>query len=296
MSINERIPLWPNRYGDDDVVGAANEITSEKVIQAVRLVNKGERLVLARVLADDSPTQMWRYWKHHMTLNSVLPENYIGINAQSYVEEAVSGALHSGTHLDALGHIGIGEFAYNGSKYSTIVSGQGLLKLGIENVPPIVTRGVLLDIAALHGMPVLSDGYCVTADDLMGAETKAGIKISSGDAVLIHTGWGRFWEEDPKRYASGEPGISLEGARWLSERRVSLIGADNWAVEVVPGLIDEGSFPVHQHCITLYGQYLLENVDTEPLVKSGVSEFCFMVTAPRLKGASGVPVAPIAII
>jgi hypothetical protein len=296
MTSEQVEPNWPNRYGTDDVIGAANEITPNKVLSATQLIKIGERIPLGRILDENSPTQMWRYWKHHMTLESILPQNYSGENQQSYVEEAVSGALHSGTHIDALGHIGIGNFAYNGAKYSDIATGQGLLKLGIESIPPLITRGVLLNIAKLKGVTSLDGTYCITAEDLDNAQKQAGVEVSSGDCVLLHTGWGTYWHSDPAKYSSSEPGIALGAAKWLSERRVAVVGADNWAVELVPGLKEEGSFPVHQHLIALYGQYILENVATEELAARNISEFCFMLAAARLKGASGVPVAPVAII
>ena len=192
MTSEQVEPNWPNRYGTDDVIGAANEITPDKVLSATQLIKIGERIPLGRILDENSPTQMWRYWKHHMTLESILPQNYSGENQQSYVEEAVSGALHSGTHIDALGHIGIGNYAYNGAKYSDIATGQGLLKLGIESIPPLITRGVLLNIAKLKAVASLDGAYCITAEDLDNAQKQAGVEVSSGDCVLLHTGWGTY--------------------------------------------------------------------------------------------------------
>jgi len=291
----KKVSNFPQRYGSADTLGAANEITGGKVREAAALVRHGNRYPLGQVLEDGAPTQMSRYWKHSLGLGHVISDNYLGDNVMSFVEETVSGALHSGTHLDGLGHIGIGPLAYNGLKYADIVTSQGLTKLGIEEVPPFITRGVLLDIAALKGGVILDEAYAVTADDLEGACRRQAVEVHAGDAVIIHTGWGSLWMTDNERYAATEPGIELTAAAWCTDRHVCMIGTDNWAVEVVPFPEEDFVFPVHQHCITQYGVYLLENVRTAELASDGITEFCFMVSPVRFKGGSASPVTPVAI-
>lgn len=286
---------FPHRYGPDDELGAANEITQAKVRQAVALVARGARYQLGQILEDGAPTQMSRYWKSALGLGHILPGSYFGENDQSFVEETVSGALHSGTHLDGLGHIGIGSKTYNGVSYYDIATSDGLSRLGIEGVPPFVTRGVLLDVAAVKDADLLPDTYAVTASDLDAACARQGVEVQPGDALLIHTGWGSLWMKDNDRYARSEPGIDMTAAEWCTQRRVCVIGADNWAVEVVPYPDPALAFPVHQHCIAKYGVYLLENVVTSELVADAVSEFCFVLLPIRVKGASASPVSPLAI-
>lgn len=287
---------FPQRYGPDDELGAANEITQAKVREAVALVRRGDRYALGQVLEDGAPTQMSRYWKTALGLGHILPGASFGENRQSFVEETVAGALHSGTHLDGLGHIGIGSQTYNGISYQDVATSEGLLRLGIEGVPPFLTRGVLLDLVALEkGEPLAAD-RAVTADDLAAACERQGVEVRPGDAVLVHTGWGRHWMSDNERYAKSEPGIDLSAAAWLTDRRVCLVGADNWAVEVVPYPDAHLAFPVHQHCIARYGVYLLENVVTAELARDGVAEFCFVLLPIRIKGASASPVSPLAVV
>jgi kynurenine formamidase len=283
----------PHRYGTADTLGAANEITAPKVEAAARLITRGRRYQLGQVLEASSPTQMWRYWKHSLLVDRVVPGRYLGSNQQSFLEESVAGALHSGTHLDGLGHIGIGPLTYNGYAYADIISSEGLTKLGIESVPPIFTRGLLLDIPNALGLPELSSEYEITAGDIEKAIVLQQVRPEPGDVVLIHTGWGRLWGTDNSRYARSEPGIEMSAAALLTEQRVAVIGADNWAVEVVyvnPGDI---LFPVHQHCITKFGCYLLENVRTEELARDKVWEFCCVILPIRLKGASASMVSPV---
>ncbi len=287
---------FPRRYGAEDTIGALNEIGDETVRAAVALVRQGRRYQLAQILDASSPAQMWRYWKHSLLLDRVLPGRFAGANRQSFLEESVAGALHSGTHLDGLAHIGIGEHTYNGHRYDEIVDAAGLTKLGIEGVPPIVTRGVLLDVAGAAGVAMLGDTDVVTPDLLESAAAARNIEVRPGDVLLLHTGWSALWGVDDDRYKATEPGIGLAAARWCTDRRVAVIGADNWAVEVVPGERPELSFPVHQHCIAQYGVYLLENVRTEELVRDGVSEFFCAILPARLRGASASIVSPVAVV
>lgn len=287
---------FPHRYGPDDTLGAINEITPERVREAVALVKEGRTFGLAQILDEHSPAQMWRYWKHSLLVDHVLPGRWFGDNDQSFLEESVAGALHSGTHLDGLAHIGIGEHTYNGHRYVDVVDARGLTKLGIENVPPIITRGVLLDVARVRGVAMLGDTEVITAADLEQAAAAQGVEPRAGDVVLVHTGWSSLWGVDDERYKATEPGIGLAAARWCTDRRVAVIGADNWAVEVVPGEREGLAFPVHQHCIAQYGCYLLENVVTAELVQEGVSEFLCAILPARLRGASASIVTPVAVI
>lgn len=287
---------FPHRYGTDDRLGAMNEITPDKVLQASKLVRHGKRYQLGQILDESSPAQMWRYWKHSLLVDRLIPDRFLGRNHQSFLEESVAGALHSGTHLDSLGHAGIGPYTYNGYRYSDIVSAQGLTMLGIDEVPPIFTRGVLLDIAAHKRVDCLDDSYAITADDLEAAAREQEVEIGGGDVLLVNTGWGKHWGTDNARYKASEPGLGMEAAAWCTDRRVAVIGADNWAVEVVPGEVEDMPFPVHQHCISLYGCYLLENVITAELVRDGVQEFCCVILPARLRGASASIVAPVAVV
>ncbi|HKO27965.1 MAG TPA: cyclase family protein [Solirubrobacteraceae bacterium] len=282
------------RYGAGDQIGAANEITEHHVRNALALVQRGQRLNLAQPLETRSPQQPWRYWRSTLNLEHSMPGTEVGPNRLSFAEENLAGSMHSGTHLDGLGHAGRSGTLYGGHRYPDIVSADGLTKLGIEHVPPLVTRAVLLDVAAVRGERMLEDG-AIGADDLEAAAARAGLEVGPGDAVILHTGWGRLWDEDPERYGTSEPGLDVSGAQWCTERRTCLIGADNWAVEAVPGGADD-AFPVHQHCITDHGCYLLENVRAAELLETGARAFCLVVLPLRVVGATGSIVTPLALL
>ena len=172
----------------------------------------------------------------------------------------------------------------------------GLERLGIEHAPPMITRGVLLDVAGCDGGQHLDPGRVVTPDDLARAEESAGVVLEPGDVVLIRTGWGRYFNRDNTRYLQGEPGIDLPAARWLIERGAAAIGCDNMAVEVLPNPNHGIAMPVHQYALAEAGVYLIENLALDELAHDRRGSFCFILLAIKFRGATGSPVRPIALV
>jgi len=173
----------------------------------------------------------------------------------------------------------------------------GLERLGIEHAPAFVTRGVAVDLSGLDGAAYLEAGRAVGKDDMRRALDAAGIDLQAGDVVCIHTGWGHLFMADNDRYVAGEPGLDLEAAEWLTAQDVAAIGADNMAVEAIPGTRHpEVMMPVHQHCLAEVGVYLIENLVIEEVLKDGFSTFCFVLLPVKFKGATGSPVRPIALV
>jgi kynurenine formamidase len=204
---------------------------------------------------------------------------------------------HVGTHIDALGHFTKGDGMYNGNSALDIVGDWGLEKLGIENAPAMITRGVCIDVSGLDGGDHLEVGRAVTRDDIERALGSADVGLRQGDVICIHTGWGRYYMKDNARYLSGEPGIEIGAAEWLTAQDVVAIACDNMAIEVLPGTEHpKVSMPVHQHALVEAGVYLVENLVTDDLVKNGVTTFCFILTPVKFKGATGCPVRPVALV
>lgn len=135
----------------------------------------------------------------------------------------------------------------------------------------------------------------ITVTDIEGALEKQGIAITEGDVVLIRTGHARLWIVDNETYNSGEPGIGMEAGRWLVERKIAMVGSDNYGVEAVPAENPDQAFPVHQLLLTRHGIYLLENLTLDDLAANGVYEFAFVFAPLPLKGATGSPGNPIAV-
>src|SRR3982074_711829 len=175
----------------------------------------------------------------------------------------------------------------NGLNANDVVSDWRLERLGIEHIPPMISRGVLLDVAGLDGGAFLNPGRVVAPDDLARAAGAAQVAVEAGDIVLIRTGWGRFFGVDNARYLQGEPGIDVPAARWLTQRDVVAIGCDNMAVEVLPNPDRGIAMPVHQHVLVEAGVHLIENLSLDELARNRIASFCLILLAAKFKGATG---------
>lgn len=296
-------PWWPSRYGADDETGSLNEITPAVVQAAAALVRAGTVVDLGRVLDEDAPKFKGRYW--HQTVDVSAPYTNLrradasaqgwGRNAINWITEIQSGTFQVGTQLDSIGHIQIGDRFYNGWRARDVVESWGLNRFGIESVPPIVTRGILLDIAALKGVDRLEPGYVISVDDANAALTRAGLVVKPGDAVLIHTGWGSLWGVDNARFLAGEPGPGLALIDWLYARHVALVGTDCWSIGPVPGEDPERPFLVPQTMYVRLGLFGVENLATEQLARRAIHEFQFVLTHGRTRGSTAAVVAPAAV-
>lgn len=289
-----------SRWGADDQAGASNTQTPQKALQAAALITEGETYPLARTIEFGMPMFGQRVYGIRGT--GAPAAGPLGSNNWLYNDDFVVGEINQiGTQFDALGHVGTwgpdGPVYYGGRPASEVNGPNGLAALGVEHVKPFFTRGVLVNMEAYRGA-MLEPGDEVTVADIEGALAAQGVdpdSISEGDIVLIHTGWGRLWGVDNARYLQGAPGIGLDGAIWLADKGVALIGADSNAVEVSPGSDPSVAAPVHQEMLANRGVYLMENVATERLADAGVSEFAFSFTPVPFKGATGAPGAALAI-
>ena len=289
---------WPSEWGPDDQRGAANRITPAKVLEANQLIRTGKIYSLGQTYEQGMPLAGNRHFS--LTIPGSPTQGPIGKNQMVSHDEMFSGEIGQvGTQFDGLGHVGVRigneDYFYNGFKRSEFRSAYGLKKLGVENAGVFFTRGVLLDVAAMGNTKRLPVGYVISQNDLEACLDHSGLKIRPGDVVLIRTGHGRLWMKDNETYNAGEPGIGMEAAKWLTAQKVALIGADTWAIEVVPHEDKERPFPVHQWNLVRHGIYHLENLNLEQLAAEKVYEFAFVFTPLPLKGASGSPGNPIAI-
>ena len=283
---------YPSPWGPADQRGAANRITPKKVLEAKDLITRGTVYQLGHVYESSMPL----FGTRHFSLK--IPQTFgpQGSNQLMYHDEVVSGEIGQvGTQFDGLGHIGIGDLFYNGNNRADFSKSDGLTKLGIENVGALVTRGVLVDVAAFKGVARLEGGYEITLADLRGALERQRLEVHSGDVVIMHTGWSSLWNVDNAAFAASAPGIGLEAARYLVEREVVLVGSDTWSMEVVPNPNSNVAFPVHQLLIPRNGIYIFENLLTEELARDRVYEFAFFFAPLKLKGATGSPANPLAI-
>ena len=282
---------YPSPWGPADERGAANRLTPAKVLEAKDLIGQGQVYQLGRVYRSDMPFFGKR--NYEMRILEVGP---FAKNALRAHEGYFHGELDQvGTQFDALGHIGVGDQFFNGFHHSDLGDQHGLTHLGVERVGPIVTRGILIDVAGHKGVERLEGGYEITVADLQGAIDRQAIEVREGDVVVIHTGWGSLWDTDIPKYYGAGPGIGLDAAQFLIDDNIVMVASDNAGVEVVPNPDPSLAFPVHQLFLAQNGIYLLESIITEELARDRVYEFAFIFAPLRLHGASGSPGNPIAI-
>lgn len=215
--------------------------------------------------------------------------------ARTSASGLITMAEHSGTHMDALCHQALDMKMYGGVQVdASVQTPQGFSTLGAETIPPVLRRGVLLDVAAVHGGEPLPGGYLVTPADLEAAAEAQQVRLRPGDCILVRTGWGqRFDEGDVYLTAAG---IGADAARWLAGHRPYLCGADNVAFDVPDNVDAElGLLPSHTVLIVEAGIYIVENLRLEDLAAAGCHEFLFVCLPMKLRGVTGSPVRPLAL-
>ncbi|HEX7037709.1 MAG TPA: cyclase family protein [Pseudomonadales bacterium] len=286
---------YPSRYGADDTLGAVNNLSAEKVLQAARLVKTGKTYALGVPTGPDSPAYPPRKYSITVLQLDDGTGQPIGSNRAVGNDDLLFTYMGIGSQLDGLGHMGIEHRYYNGLHASEFVRPNGLTRYSTHEIPPIVTRGVLLDMAKHLGRDVLEPGTVFNRAEIEAAAKAQGVTIERGDVVLFHTGWLNVADSDSKRFMSGEPGLGLDGARHLAGLGVVAVGADSWAVEVIPHEDPEMLFPVHPELLAKNGVYILENMDTRGLAADGVYEFLFVLGQPRFVGSVQAIINPVAI-
>ncbi|WP_397542087.1 cyclase family protein [Roseovarius salis] len=280
-------------HGPEDASGASNYMTEGAAIDAANLIRRGRVVEIGRDYRPDMPLRDEQRFE--------LTRSVSAGQGAIRVESRVTAALGAGTRLDGLGHVGhagpaeTGGRFYNGHATADVTAAEGVL--GIEHVKPFFTRGILIDMVTVRGRP-MEAGEEITVEDIETALDWFGLAPpGKGDVVIFHTGWGRHWIADNDTYLSGAPGIGMAAAEWLAARKVALIGADTWAVEVqsVAEANAPPALPVHLELIAGHGIFLHENLETERLIDAEVAEFAFVFAPVPFRGATRSPGAPLAV-
>ena len=287
-------------YGPDDEIGVLNELTEANTLAVLQRVSSGktydlsvENFVGMPGLADlgmgDPPFHMWMtHTPRGMRIEKLSPAG--GPPNLALYDDAYTLSAHTGTHIDALNHLGRGEKIFNGYDAPTYLSDKGWTKAGADTVPPIITRGILIDVAGEKGVAMLPNSYEISIEDLQRAMKKQGIQLQKNDAVLVRTGRMTVWP-DPQKFVHNDPGITPESAAWLVDNGAVIIGADNMGVEKFPMEKDS----VHVYLFTERGVCLLELLWLEDLAKDQVYEFAFIAAPIKMRGATGSPIRPLAL-
>ena len=289
-------------WGPEDQIGMLNLITPESRNRILVETDSAKCFDLSVDLFIGMPS--WTYlgdpaydiWMTHTPRGQIIDDGKSSQGANpllAYSGDCVSMYTHTGTHIDALNH-----FGYRGEIWNCFTADEHLgsrhwHKCGVEQYPPIVARGILLDVAAMHGVDVLPDSYGIGESDLRDTLKRQGTSIEVGDVVLIRTGRMQRWP-DRDAYMLNEPGLNREGAEFLAQAGAMVIGADNIALDQLPSVDEEDWVPVHTYLLAEAGVPILEVAQLEDISGDELYEFAFVAAPLRLKGATAAPLRPIA--
>ncbi len=292
-------------WGPDDEIGRLNLITPESRTKFLSRIDGSATYYLSVEYFIGMPSWQaagdprYQIWMTH-TPQGTIVDDPMGVgeelnNHVSYTGAAVSMYTHMGTHIDALNHFGLNGKIWNGFSAHQHLGDRGWNVAGAEKIPPIIARGVLIDVAAAKGVDMLGDGYRITREDLIEALEKQGVDIQEGDVALIRTGRMRVYE-DAAAYMTNPPGLGLAAARFLVEEKGAMIvGADNLSLEAFPSELEDDYVPLHTYLLAQQGAPILELVYLEELSQDAVYEFAFIGGSLKLRGSDAAPIRPIAI-
>ena len=238
-----------SQWGADDELGAANLMTPERVKMAAELVTEGKVYSLGMIVGPDTPA----FPPRSLSLTVLQPgqngNSGLGENNFTYNDDIFMGWLGIGPQIDGLGHAGVDHVYYGGRTYGDFAPASGLTELGLEKLPGLVGRGVLLDMAAYYGTDMVEEGTAYTKEDIQAAADAQGVELREGDVVLFNSNWMDLLDgdaPDPERFGAVEPGVGVSGAEYLAEIGVMAVGADTWGMEVVPAETEGQAFRAHQ--------------------------------------------------
>ncbi|MNM38327.1 Kynurenine formamidase [compost metagenome] len=292
-------------WGEKDEIGRLNLMTPQSQAAIMARVNGAQAYDLAVEYfvgmpswqaAGDPPYQMWMTHTPHG--NVIADPMQVGepMNQHvSYSGSAVSMYAHMGTHIDALNHFGLDGKIWNGFRADQHLGDRGWNVTGAEKLPPIIARGVMIDVAAAKGLEQLEDSYRITRSDLQQALAKQRVALEKGDVVLIRTGRMRDYEH-AQAYMANPPGLSLDAAKFLVEDSGAMVvGADNLSFETFPSEVEGNYLPLHTYLLAMQGAPIIELVNLEGLSQDRVYQFAFVGASLKLRGADAAPMRPMAL-
>eukprot|EP01006_Ploeotia_vitrea_P028971 TRINITY_DN61598_c0_g1_i1.p1 TRINITY_DN61598_c0_g1~~TRINITY_DN61598_c0_g1_i1.p1 ORF type:complete len:346 (-),score=30.14 TRINITY_DN61598_c0_g1_i1:63-1100(-) len=283
-----------SKWGPQDRIGALNYQTPATIKKAASLIKQGKVFQLGVPVGENTPGFADRSFTNFVTQVRLAGDK----GAVTYLDDRIEAHIGLGSQVDGLGHIGLDGVYYNKVTFPNVpidspaeaqdnhAGGDLNGQLAVADLPPIIARAVLLDIAALKGVEILGDSYRVTVDDLKAAANRQNVCINRGDVVILHTGWLTLVDDGfHERFTSTEPGIGVQEAVWLAEKGVIAVGADTWGLEFLPGAADRILFEPHLQLLAMHGVYILENMNIGPVLKAGYSQCYFTSSVPRFENS-----------
>ena len=292
-------------WGAEDEIGRLNLMTEQSQAAVLSRIRGGKSYDLSVEYFIGMPSWQaagdphYRIWMTHTPHGTVIDDPLnLGKNMNehvSYTGAAISMYTHMGTHIDALNHFGLNGQIWNGFSAEEHAGDRGWRVAGVEEFPPMIARGSLIDVAAAKEMAMLPDGYRVTQADIEHALKLQHLKIHEGDVVLLRTGRMRDYE-NAEAYMHNPPGLGYNAAKYLVEESGAMIvGADNLSLEAFPSELESDYVPVHTYLLAEQGTPILELVFLEELSRDRVYEFAFIGSSLKLRGADAAPIRPIAL-
>ncbi len=303
QALGKELSNW-GRWGEDDEIGTLNFVTPQKLIDSMKVVRTGKRFDLGMAFDKNGPFQEPGPVAHRVNplhVMTLTPLDSAPPDGSFFADDMVILPLQAATQWDGLCHVGYGGHFYNGVPRSELNTISGAQRNDFPKVNErLVSRAVLLDIARFKEMDRLPDSYEITEADFLGAEDRQGVRVESGDILLVRTGayqW--FLEGDRQHFLRDAPGPSLDTCRFLHDREVAAIAVDNYSGESMPSPIPGAAIPWHQVIMRDMGMTLGEMFNFEELAadceEDGVWECLFIGTGIKVTGGVGSPVSPIAI-
>jgi kynurenine formamidase len=288
----------PSKWGAADEIGSANLVTPERVAAAAKLVTQGKSQGLGIVIDHDTPA----FAPRGLSIQVVQPNQQggqrltgFGYNA-TYNDDIGQLWFGIGSQIDGLGHLAEDGMYYNCNDEKDFAALTGLKKMGVHAIPPLVGRGVVINMAKHFGKDYLEGGHAFGADAVKAAATEQGVEIREGDVVLLHTGWtDAKLKSAPAEWVSTEPGILPDAAEYLASMNVMAVGADTWGLDVVPAPAGGKVFYGHVVLLRDHGIYILETMDTGRLVEQDVNEFMFVLGQAKIRGTVQMIINPVAL-
>jgi kynurenine formamidase len=291
-------------WGPDDEIGTLNMMTDASRFNILKQIAAGKVYDLSVDLYVGMPgccasfgDPAYQIWMTHTPKRTTAKTSSQDSSEMvSYSGDALSMYTHTGTHIDTLNHFSLHGKIWNQVSADEALADRGWAKSGADKYPPIIARGVLIDVATSKKLSLLPESYAITAADLQEALKNQGSTVKPGDVVLIRTGFMTLWPDPVKYRLENQAGLSLEAAQWLVEKQQAmLLGADNFGVERFPSNNPDNFLPLHTYLLAERGVSMIEVMWLEELAKDQVYEFVFIAAPLKLRGATGSPLRPLAI-
>lgn len=287
-----------SQWGAEDTIGSANLVTPERTLEAAKLIKQGKSMPLGIAIGPDTPA----FPPRSLNLQVVQPNQQGGQKLSgfgyegNYNDDLLQTWIGIGSQLDGLGHLGENGHYYNCLDEKEISAITGLTKLGTHAVPPLVGRGVILDMAAQAGVEVMEAGQSFGSEEIKAAAEAQNVELREGDIVLFYTGWtDGMLESNPALWGQAEPGLTNEGAVYMASMNPIAVGADTWGLDAVPPAEGDKVFYGHVTLLKENGIYILETMNVGPLLEEGVNEFMFVLGQPRIIGSVQAMINPVAL-